>query len=133
MTMLSAIRLDRVIPEATLVFDGPMNAETFLGYTEHCLVPALQYGDVVVMDNLPAHKDPRIRQLIECAGADLWYLPAYSPDLNPIENLWSKVKTWLRDVGGRTMDEVTNAIADVLRRVTRQECGNYFRACGYGH
>lgn len=133
MTMLSAIRLDGVITQATMVFDGPMNAETFLGYIEHCLTPALRPGDVVVMDNLPAHKDPRIRELIEKTGGDLWYLPPYSPDLSPIENLWSKVKTWLRDVGGRTLDEVTNAIADVLRRVTHQECRNYFNACGYGH
>ena len=132
MTMLSAIRLDGVMPEATVVFDGPMNRDTFVGYTQQCLVPALQPGDVVIMDNLSSHKSAEVRQLIEHAHADLWYLPPYSPDLNPIEKLWSKVKAWLRRVMARTFDALTPAVADVLRTVSASECVNYFRSCGYG-
>lgn len=132
MTLLSAMRLDGVMQEATMVYDGPMNRPTFVAYTEHCLVPALRPGDVVVMDNLSSHKDAQVRTLIENAGADLWYLPAYSPDLNPIEKLWSKVKAWLRRVMATTFDGVVGAIAEALRAVAPAECTAYFRACGYG-
>ena len=83
MTMLSAIRLDGVMQEATMVYDGPMNRDTFVAYTEHRLVPTLRPGDIVVMDNLSSHKAAKVRELIEAAGADLWYLPPYSPDLAP--------------------------------------------------
>ena len=132
MTMLSAIRLDGVLREATMVYDGPMNRDTFVDYVEHCLAPMLGPGDVVVMDNLASHKDTKVRELIERAGADLWYLPPYSPDLNPIEKLWSKVKSWLRRVMARTFDGLLAAIADALRAIGVDECANYFRACGYG-
>jgi transposase len=131
-TLLSALRLDGVVQEATMVIDGPMNRDTFLAYTEHCLVPALRPGDVVVMDNLSSHKDAQVRAMIEAAGADLWYLPPYSPDLNPIEKLWSKVKAWLRRVMAATFDGLLGAIADALRAVDAEECVNYFRSCGYG-
>lgn len=132
MTMLSAIRLDGVMKEATAVYDGPMNRDTFVAYVEHGLAPALRPGDVVVMDNLSSHKCAAVRQLIEQAGADLWYLPPYSPDLNPIEKLWSKVKAWLRRVMAGTFDGLLDTIADALRAVAPSECVNYFKACGYG-
>jgi transposase len=132
MTMLSAIRLDGVMSDATVVVDGSMNAATFLAYTQQFLAPSLRPGDVVVMDNLAAHKSAAVRQAIEAAGAELWYLPAYSPDLNPIEKLWSKVKAWLRRACAKTFDSVAQAIADALRAVSADECANYFRSCGYG-
>ena len=132
-TLLSAIRLDGVIRDATVIVDGPMNSATFLAYTEQCLTPALRPGDVVVMDNLSSHKAVGVREAIESAGADLWYLPPYSPDLNPIEKLWSKVKAWLRRVAARDFDAIGHALADVLRTVTAGECANYFKSCGYGN
>jgi transposase len=131
-TMLGAIRLDGVMQDATMVYEGPMNRDTFVAYVERCLVPSLRPGDVVVMDNLSSHKDAKVRQLIEAAGADLWYLPPYSPDFNPIERLWSKVKAWLRRVMARAFDSLFAAMADALRAVGADECANYFRACGYG-
>jgi transposase len=132
MTLLSAMRLDGVMQEATALYDGPMNRDTFVAYVEHHLTPSLRPGDVVVMDNLSSHKDAAVRELIESAGADLWYLPAYSPDLNPIEKLWSKVKAWLRRVMADTFGGLIDAIADALRAVDTHECANYFKACGYG-
>jgi len=132
MAMLSAIRLDGVIQDATVVLDGPMDAVTFLAYTQQCLAPSLCPGDIVIMDNLSSHKVIGVREAIEDAGADLWYLPPYSPDLNPIEKLWSKVKAWLRRVGARTFETLTHAIADALRAVQMDECSNYFNSCGYG-
>ena len=132
MTLLGAMRLGGVMRDATAVYDGPMNRPTFVAYTRHCLVPSLRGGDVVVMDNLASHKDPAVRTLIENAGAELWYLPAYSPDLNPIEKMWSKVKAWLRRAVAHTFDGVVEAIADALRAVAQAECAAYFRSCGYG-
>ena len=132
MTVLSAIRTNGVVRDATAVFDGPMNRDTFVNYTEQWLVPALRPGDVVVMDNLSSHKAASVRALIEAAGCDLWYLPAYSPDLNPIEKLWSKVKSWLRRVMAATFEHLLVSIADALRDVDAAECANYFKACGYG-
>lgn len=131
-TLLSAIRLDGVVHDATAVFDGPMNRDTFVSYVEHHLAPSLRPGDVVVMDNLSSHKDAQVRTLIEAAGCDLWYLPPYSPDLNPIEKLWSKVKAWLRRVMAATFEGLLAAIADALRAVDAAECVNYFLSCGYG-
>ena len=130
-TMLSAIRLGGVIPNATGVVDGPMNSATFLGDTPQCLAPSLRAGDIVVIDNLPSHKVTGVSEAIESAGADLGYLPPYSPDLNPIEKLWSKVKAWLRRVEAKTFDTLTTAIADALQAVHATECRNDFAACGY--
>jgi len=132
-TMLSVIRLEGVIQEATVVYDGAMNRPTFTGYVEQFLVPTLRPGDVVVMDNLTAHKDPQVAEMIEQADATLWYLPPYSPDLNPIEKLWSKVKAWLRRVMATTFTDLHTAIADALRTVDPTECLHYFQSCGYGH
>lgn len=130
--MLSAIRCEGVIADATMLFDGPMNAPTFLAYTERCLAPTLRAGDVVVMDNLGAHKVDGVIEAIESAGASVWYLPPYSPDLNPIEKLWSKVKSWLRRVAADTQDGLVRAVGEVLRNVAANECANYFKSCGYG-
>lgn len=132
MTMLSAIRDRGVIEDATVVVDGAMDGDIFLNYVEQCLAPSLRPGDVVVMDNLASHKVKGVREAIESAGCDLWYLPPYSPDLNPIEKLWSKVKSWLRRVSATTFDGLSDAVADALRAVNADECANYFEACGYG-
>ena len=131
-TLLSAIRSAGVIQDATVIVDGPMDGPTFLTYAEQCLAPSLRCGDVVVMDNLASHKVAGVREAIESAGCDLWYLPPYSPDLNPIEKLWSKVKAWLRRARATCFDAIGQALASVLSRVGPQECSNYFRSCGYG-
>ncbi len=130
-TMISALRCTGVIPQATMVFDGPTDATVFRGYVERCLAPALQPGDVVMMDNLAAHKVNGVAQAIEAVGAELLYLPAYSPDLNPIEKLWSKIKGRLRRAGPRQMDQLISAIGHAFRHVEHTECNNYFRSCGY--
>jgi transposase len=132
MTMLSAIRGDGVIREATTLVEGATDGPIFLAYVQQCLAPALRPGDVVVMDNLPAHKVIGVREAIEEVDCDLWYLPPYSPDLNPIEKTWSKVKTWLRDVSATTLDALGDAVADALRAVSTNECQNYMTSCGYG-
>ena len=132
LTMLSAIRHEGVIEDATVVVDGAMDGATFLAYVEQCLAPSLEPGDVVVMDNLPSHKVAGVREAIEAAGAELWYLPPYSPDYNPIEKLWSKVKAWLRRVSAQTFDTLSAAVAAALRAVADDECRNYFTSCGYG-
>ena len=131
MTMLSAIGIEGVIEPATTVLDGPMDGPTFLFYVQNHLVPALRPGRIVVMDNLASHKIAGVREAIEAAGCDLWYLPPYSPDLNPIEKLWSKVKSRLRRVAAGTVDELWRAAGDAFRAVTPGECANYFRSCGY--
>lgn len=130
-TLLSAMRLEGVIESATVIYDGPINRVTFEGYVEQYLAPSLRVGDVVVMDNLSAHKSPAVIEAIESADATVWYLPPYSPDLNPIEKLWSKVKAWLRRVATRTFDAIGQALVDALRSVTPGECANYLRSCGY--
>lgn len=132
MTLLSAIRSDEVIRDATVVCDGAMDGDTFLAYVEDCLVPSLRLGDIVVMDNLPAHKVKGVREAIEEVGCDLWYLPPYSPDFNPIEKLWSKVKAWLRRAEAKTFDTLSDAVASALKAVTADECSNYFTSCGWG-
>ena len=132
MTMLSAIRNEGVIEDATVVIDGAMDSEIFLAYVQQFLVPALKPGDVVIMDNLSSHKAKGVREAIEAAGCDLWYLPAYSPDLNPIEKLWSKVKAWLGRVSAGTFKTLSDAVAAALRAVAPDECANYFASCGYG-
>lgn len=131
MTMLSAIRAEGVMKDATVVVNGAMNGVTFLTYVEQFLVPALRPGDVVVMDNLASHKIKGVRKAIEAAGCDLWYLPPYSPDLNPIEKLWSKVKAWLRRVSATTFDTLSDAVVAALNAVDSRECSNYFTSCGY--
>lgn len=130
-TMLSAICHAGVIEGASMAMDGPIDGPTFLGYVEQCLVPSLVPGQIIVMDNLASHKIAGVREAIEAAGCDLWYLPAYSPDLNPIEKLWSKVKSWLRRAAAKTFETVVDAIGLALRSVSNIECRNYFTSCGY--
>lgn len=130
-TMLSAIGCEGVIQRATLAFDGATDAALFRGYVERCLAPALKQGQIVVMDNLASHKVCGVREAIEAVGCDLWYLPPYSPDFNPIEKMWSKVKALLRAAAARTSDKLIEAIGRALRAVSLDECRNYFRSCGY--
>jgi len=130
-TMVSAIRRIGVIVPATLLLDGPMNAATFLGYVEECLAPALRPGEIVVMDNLAAHKAAGVEEAICRAGASVWWLPPYSPDLNPIEKLWSKIKSWLRRAAADTLDGLALAAGEAFNAVGPDECANYFKACGY--
>ena len=128
-TFTGALRLSGMT--APMVLDGAMNGTAFLAYVEQVLVPTLQPGDVVVMDNLPAHKPSGVRAAIAGAGATLLYLPPYSPDFNPIENAFAKLKAPLRKAAARTIDELWDAIRDALPTFSPTECANYFTAKGY--
>lgn len=116
---------------APLVVDGAMNGETFLTYVEQCLAPTLKRKDVVVMDNLPTHKVRGVREAIEARGATLRYLPQYSPDLNPIEMAFSKLKAFLRKVAERTVQRLCRRIGSFVRSLSAREAANYFRHAGY--
>lgn len=128
-TFTAGLRLNGIT--APLVLDGPMTGGAFLAYVEQMLVPRLDAGDIVVMDNLPAHKVGGVRAAIEAAGATLLYLPPYSPDLNPIEMMFAKLKALLRGTAARTIPALWQAIAAALDRFTPSECRNYFIAAGY--
>jgi transposase len=128
-TMLSSIRLDG--STACMTIDGATDTEVFQTYVREVLCPTLRVGDLVVMDNLSPHKNDRTRQLIEQTGAAVSFLPAYSPDLNPIEKMWSKVKQFLRSAEARTREELLAAIAAALARITPQDALNWFASCGY--
>lgn len=128
-TILSAVGLRGAFAPAA--FDGPTDREVFLAYVEQALAPRLRPGDIVVMDNLQPHKAAGVRQAIEATGATVLYLPPYSPDFNPIENLWSKLKTHLRSVDARTFDALCDAIATGLERITPSDCRGVFQNCGY--
>ncbi len=114
-----------------MVTEGATDALVFLGFVQHFLVPVLKPGDIVVMDNLSSHKVKGVVEAIEAVGAEALYLPPYSPDFNPIEQMWSKVKAVLRSLARRTTRTLHRAIGAALRRVTAQECTNYFQNCGY--
>jgi transposase len=116
---------------APMVLDGPMNGAAFRAYVEQVLVPTLEPGDIVVTDNLPAHKNAAVRAAIETKGATLRYLPPYSPDFNPIENAFAKLKALLRKAAARTRDELWGAISRALTCFSAEECTNYFAAAGY--
>jgi transposase len=116
---------------APMVLDGAMTGAAFLAYVEQVLVPTLRPGEIVIMDNLPAHKPAAVRAAIEAAGAELRFLPPYSPDLNPIENAFSKLKALLRKAAVRTVDDLWRAIGEAIDAFTPNECQNYFVACGY--
>ena len=116
---------------APLVVDGPMNGEIFRAYVEQMLAPALAPGDIVVMDNLASHKVSGIREAIEARGATLFYLPPYSPDLNPIEQLFAKLKALLRKAAARTVEALWAVIARLLSHFSTHECANYFANAGY--
>lgn len=116
---------------APMLLDGPMNGPAFLAYTEQVLAPELRPGDIVVMDNLPSHKIGGVREAIERAGARLLFLPPYSPDFNPIEMAFSKLKALLRKAAARTVNDLWAAVAECLSAFTSGECRNYFTAAGY--
>ena len=128
-TFTGALRLTGMT--APMVLDGPMTGEWFLAYVEQVLVPTLRQGDVVILDNLPAHKGIAARLAIEAVGARMLFLPPYSPDFNPIENAFSKLKAILRKAAARSVPQLWDAIRDALPRFTPAECANYFTATGY--
>lgn len=130
MTFIAALRHDRI--DAPWLLDGPVNGESFRVYVEQVLVPTLGRGDVVIMDNLGSHKGPAIRQAIRNVGAKLILLPKYSPDLNPIEQVFAKLKHLLRKAAARTRDDVCTTIGTLLGTYTGEECANYLRNSGYG-
>ena len=116
---------------APMLLDGPMDGEAFLAWCEQMLAPALRPGDVVIMDNLPAHKVAGVRETIETTGATLLYLPPYSPDFNPIENAFAKLKAHVRKAAARTVDALEVAVASALRTFQPSECANFFAHAGY--
>ena len=128
-TLVAGVRLRGLV--AQKVFDRPINAALFEEWVETCLVPTLSKGDVVVMDNLPAHKGPRVEKLIKAVGAELRYLPPYSPDMNPIEKAFSKLKAYLRKIAERTVAGLMRALEACVDIFKPAECTNYFEACGY--
>jgi transposase len=129
MTAVAAVRLDGLTAPFTI--DCPMDGEIFNVYVEQVLAPTLRGGDVVVMDNLSAHKRPQVKHAVEAAGAALLYLPPYSPDFNPIEMIWSKVKRLLRSFAARTVDTLHDAFGRAFAAVTRADILGCFRHCGY--
>jgi transposase len=128
-TFVGALRLSGMT--APMVLDGPMNGVWFLAYVQQVLVPTLKPGDIVVMDNLPAHKSAPVMDAIAAVGAKLMFLPPYSPDLNPIENAFAKLKALLRKAAARTIDQLWEAIAQIIQTYSKAECANYFAAAGY--
>ena len=129
LTFLAALRNDRI--EAPCVIDGPINGESFLAYVEQILVPTLKPGDIVVIDNLGSHKGKAVRRALRAAGAKLFYLPPYSPDLNPIEQVFAKLKTLLRKAAERTVEATWRRIGLLLDCFSPVECANYFANAGY--
>ncbi len=128
-TFTAGLRLNGMV--APMVLDGPMFGDAFIAYIEQVLVPELSKGDVVIMDNLPAHKVTGVRQAIENAGANLLYLPPYSPDFNPIEMAFSKLKALLKKAAARTIDDLWALIGKLINEFKPKECENYFKAAGY--
>ena len=128
-TMISSVRLDGTT--ACMTIEGATNTEVCRAYVREVLVPSLRPGDIVVMDNLGAHKNPDTISLIEKVGAEVRFLPAYSPDLNPIEMMWSKVKSLLRKAQSRTRPDLLAAISSALASVTSQDASGWFTHCGY--
>ena len=130
-TFVAGLRVDGL--SAPMVLDGAMDGAAFKAYVDHVLAPSLAPGDIVVMDNLSSHKVAGVRQAIKAAKAYLLYLPPYSPDFNPIEMAFSKLKALLRKAASRSTEELEQAIADALEQFTPNECLNYFAAAGYDH
>jgi transposase len=128
-TFLAALRLDRI--EAPWLLEGPIDGESFRTYVERVLGPTLRRGDVVIMDNLGSHKSKAVRALIRSTGAKLLFLPKYSPDLNPIEQVFAKLKHLLRKANARTTETICTAIGEILREFTPEECANYLSNSGY--
>lgn len=128
-TFVAALRASGLT--APLVVDGPMNGPVFRAYVEQHLAPTLKPGDILILDNLPAHKVSGVREAVQAVGAQVEYLPPYSPDLNPIEQVFAKLKSLLRKAAARTVTELEETIASLLNCFSPKECGNYFRHCGY--
>jgi transposase len=128
-TFVAGLRIDGL--SAPMVLDGAMTGVAFKAYVEQVLAPSLSADDIVVMDNLSSHKVDGVRQAIKAAGAYLLYLPSYSPDLNPIEQAFAKLKALLRKAAARTVEDLWQAIADILDQFKPDECANYFRNAGY--
>jgi len=128
-TMLASLSLSGI--EAPMTINGAVDGVVFKVYVEEVLSPTLKAGEVVIMDNLPAHKVSGIRELIEARGAKLIYLPPYSPDLNPIEKCWSKIKTYLRKAKARTREELEKALREALLLITEEDAQGWFKSCGY--
>ncbi len=129
MTFLAALRCDGLT--APCVFDGPINGECFRAYVDQQLIPTLRPGDIVVMDNLGSHKSRAVREAIKRAGASLWFLPQYSPDLNPIEQTFAKIKHWMRMAQKRTIEELWRHVGHLIGTIKPDECANYFKNAGY--
>jgi transposase len=129
MTFLAALRRDRLT--APCVFDGPINGQCFQAYVSQQLVPVLRQGDIVIMDNLGSHKAGAIRAAINAVGARLWFLPPYSPDLNPIEQTFAKIKHWMRAAQRRNVEETWRYLGELIKTITPAECANYLANAGY--
>lgn len=129
LTFLAALRCDRI--DAPCVIDGPINGDSFLAYVEQVLLPVLRPGDIVIIDNLGSHKGKAVRRLIRSVGAKLFFLPPYSPDLNPIEQVFAKLKTLLRKAARRTAEAAWREIAALLSEFSPQECASYLTNSGY--
>ena len=129
-TFVSALRHDQMT--APMVVDGAMSTVIFVAYVQQVLLKQLRPGDIVIMDNLSSHKSVKIRELIESVGAQLVYLPPYSPDLNPIENAFSKLKWLLKSAAERTVEGLWERVGQILDRFSKSECLNYLKHCGYG-
>ena len=129
-TFLAALRHDRI--EAPWLIEGPIDGESFQIYLDKVLLPTLRPGDIVVIDNLGSHRGKAVRRLIRSAGAKLFFLPKYSPDLNPIEQVFAKLKHLLRKAQARTVEAICAAIGELLASFPASECANYFKNAGYG-
>jgi transposase len=129
LTFLAALRADRI--DAPCVIDGPINGHSFLAYIEQLLVPTLRPGDIIIIDNLGSHKGAAVRRVLRAAGAKLFFLPPYSPDLNPIEQVFAKLKTLLRKAAERTVQATWQRIGSLLATFTPTECANYLKNAGY--
>jgi len=129
LTFLAALRADRI--DAPCVIDGPINGQSFLAYVEQILVPTLRPGDIVIIDNLGSHKGKAVRRALRAVGAKLLFLPAYSPDLNPIEQVFAKLKTLLRKAAERTVEATWRRIGQLLDHFSPAECANYLKNSGY--
>ena len=131
LTFLGALRWDGIT--APCIFDGPINGQCFRAYVEQLLLPALRPGDIVVLDNLGSHKAKALHPMLKAVGARLWYLPPYSPDLNPIEKAFSKIKHWMRLAQKRTQEGLSRYIANLLKTIRQSECSSYIQSAGYAH
>lgn len=128
-TFLAALRVDQLTEPC--VVDGPINGQIFLAYIEQFLVPTLRPGDIIILDNLGSHKSNAVRQAVLAADARLAFLPPYSPDLNPIEQVFSKIKHWMRMAQARTIDAINTRIGELVGTISSRECANYLSNAGY--